>query len=186
LTVSGVEQFPGELADLRADNARLRRLLQLSEAQAQAAANNQATLVGAPESPVGMSFSRADKVRFYFDLFRCGTDIYAVRWENRRDGRSGWVQAIKGYWRKGMSRAEAPYLPLTPEVAVERIERRLDLLVPPPPAIFPFSSAAPGKNDHCRPSPATPTSGIRSSPTPMPIGARASCRRAGYGRWQGR
>jgi hypothetical protein len=116
LTVSGVERFPGELDGLRADNARLRRLLQLSEEQARAAANDQATLIGAPESPVSMSSSPADKVRFYFDLFRCRTDVYALRWENRRDGRSGWMPAIKGYWRKGMSRAEAPYLPLTPEV----------------------------------------------------------------------
>lgn len=34
----------------------------------------------------------------------------------RRDGRSGWMPAIRGYWRKGMNRAEAPYLPLTPDV----------------------------------------------------------------------
>jgi hypothetical protein len=60
--------------------------------------------------------SSADKVRFFFDLFRCRTDVYALRWENRRDGRSGWMPAIKGYWRKGMNRADAPYLPLTPEV----------------------------------------------------------------------
>ena len=37
LTVSGVEGFPGELDTLRADNVRLRRLLQLSEEQARAA-----------------------------------------------------------------------------------------------------------------------------------------------------
>jgi hypothetical protein len=63
-----------------------------------------------------MESRSAEKVRFFFDLFRCRTDIYAVRWENRRDGRSGWMPAIKGYWRKGMNRADAPYLPLTPEV----------------------------------------------------------------------
>ena len=63
-----------------------------------------------------MGSSSADKVRFFFELFRCRTDVYALRWENRRDGRSGWMPAIKGYWRKGMSRADAPYLPLTPEV----------------------------------------------------------------------
>jgi hypothetical protein len=57
-----------------------------------------------------------DKIRFYFDLFRCRTDVYALRSENRRDGRSGWAPAIRGYWRKGKNRANAPYLPLTPEV----------------------------------------------------------------------
>ena len=63
-----------------------------------------------------MGSSSADKVRFFFDLFRCRTDVYALRWGNRRDGRSGWMPAIKGYWRKGMNRADAPYLPRTPEV----------------------------------------------------------------------
>src|SRR5262249_220902 len=116
LTVSGVERFPGELDTLRPDKVRLRCLLQLSEEQARAAASDQATLTGAPDSPVTMGSSSADKVRFFFDLFHCRTDVYALRWENRRDGRSGWMPAIKGYWRKGMNRAEAPYLPLTPEV----------------------------------------------------------------------
>jgi hypothetical protein len=116
LTVSGVESFPDELDTLRADNVRLRRLLQLSEEQARAAASDQATLTGAPASPVTMGSSSADKVRFFFELFRCRTDVYALRWENRRDGRSGWMPAIKGYWRKGLNRADAPYLPLTPEV----------------------------------------------------------------------
>jgi hypothetical protein len=46
LTVSGVESFPGELDTLRADNVRLRRLLQLSEEQALEATSDQATLTG--------------------------------------------------------------------------------------------------------------------------------------------
>ena len=114
--MSGIEKFPGELDTLRADNGRLRRLLRMSEEQARAAASDQATLTGAPASPVTMGSSSADKVRFFVDLFRCRTDVYAVRWENRRDGRSGWMPAIKGYWRKGMNRADAPYLSLTHEV----------------------------------------------------------------------
>jgi len=112
----GRERFPGELDELRADNARLRHLLELTEEQARAARSDQATLTGAPTPPVCMESSPADKVRFYFDLFRCRTDVYAQRWENRKDGRSGWMPAIEGYWRKGMNRADAPYLTLTPEV----------------------------------------------------------------------
>jgi hypothetical protein len=81
-------------------------LLQLSEEQARAAAIDQATLTCAPESPVSMTSSPADKVGFDSDLFRCRTDAYAMRWENRRDGRSGWMPAIKGYWRKGMRQAD--------------------------------------------------------------------------------
>ena len=115
-TVNVKEQFPGELETLRADNSRLRRLLKLSEEQARAADPDQATLTGAPQSPVNMRSTPEDKVRFYLDLFRCRPDVYAMRWENRRDGRSGWMPAIRGSWRKGMNRTDAPYLPLTPDV----------------------------------------------------------------------
>jgi superfamily II DNA or RNA helicase len=115
-TVVVDEWFPGELETLRADNVRLRQLLQLSEERARAADPDQATLTGAPESPVSMRSAPEDKVHFFLDLFRCRSDVYALRWENRRDGRSGWIPAIHGYWRKGMNRADAPYLPLTPDV----------------------------------------------------------------------
>lgn len=107
------ERFPGELETLRADNVRLRRLLELSEEQARAADPDQPTLTNAPPGSVNMRSPTEAKLRFYAKMFRCRTDVYAVRWENRRDGRSGWMPAINGYWRKGMSRADAPYLALT-------------------------------------------------------------------------
>jgi hypothetical protein len=75
------EQFRGELEMLRADNVRLRRLLKLSEEQARAADPDQAALTGAPGSPVHMGSTPEDKVRFYFDLFRGRSDVYALRWE---------------------------------------------------------------------------------------------------------
>ncbi len=121
------EQFPGELETLRADNVRLRRLLKLSEEQARAAHGDQATLTRAPDSPVHMESTPEDKVRFYFDLFRCRSDVYALRWENRRDGRSGWMPAIRGYWRKGMNRAEAVYLPLTPDIVDQHLRGEIHI-----------------------------------------------------------
>ena len=48
-----------------------------------------------------------EKVRFFADLLRCRTDVYAVRWKNRREGRSGWMLAIDDRWVKGMSRSDA-------------------------------------------------------------------------------
>jgi superfamily II DNA or RNA helicase len=121
------ERFPGELETLRADNERLRRLLKLSKEQARAADPDQATLSGAPESPVNMRSVPEAKLRFFLDLFRCRSDVYALRWENRRDGRSGWMPAIRGYWRKGMNRADAPYLPLTPDVVDQHLRGEVHL-----------------------------------------------------------
>ena len=115
------ERFPGELDTLRADNMRLRRLLKLSEEQARAADPDQPALTGAPTAPVDMRSAPEAKLRFYASLFRCRTDVYALRWESRRDGRSGWMPAINGYWRKGMSRADAPYLTLTADVIAQHL-----------------------------------------------------------------
>ena len=122
------ERFPGELETLRADNARLRRLLELSEEQARGARPDQATLTGAPTTPVSKQSPFHDKVRFYIDLFRCRSDVYAIRWENRRDGRSGWMPAVRGgYWRKGMSRSEAPFLPLTNDVVDKHLQGEIHI-----------------------------------------------------------
>jgi hypothetical protein len=52
--------------------------LKLSEEQARAAASDQATLTGAPQAPVSTASSPAEKVRFFFDLFRSRTDVYPV------------------------------------------------------------------------------------------------------------
>ncbi|WP_067470514.1 DEAD/DEAH box helicase [Nocardia amamiensis] len=112
-----MERFPGELDSLRAENTRLRNLLRLTEEQARAAAPDQT----AAETFVDMQSTPEAKVRFYLDLFRCRSDTYAVRWENQRDGRSGWVPAIRGHWRKGMSAAEASYLPLTEDVVADHL-----------------------------------------------------------------
>jgi len=76
------ERFPGELETLRADNMRLRRLLELSKEQARAADPDQPALTGAPTAPVDMRSAPEAKLRFYTSLFRCRTDVYALRWEN--------------------------------------------------------------------------------------------------------
>ena len=109
------ERFPGELDTLRADDMRQRWLLKLSEEQARAAVPDQPALTGAPPAPVDIRSAPEAKVWFYASLFRCRTDVHALRWENRRDGRSGWMPAINGYRRNGMSRAGTPYLTLPRE-----------------------------------------------------------------------
>ncbi len=108
-----VDGFAGELELLRAENARLRNLLRLTEEQSCAPAGDQ---TAAAVAPVDMGSSPQDKVRFYLDLFACRSDTYALRWEDSRDGRSGWSPAIRGRWRKGMATSEASYLPLTGDV----------------------------------------------------------------------
>jgi superfamily II DNA or RNA helicase len=96
-----------EVAALRAENARLRRLLDLTPEQARPPAPTQTGLFLDRPGPVTASSSGPDKVRFFRALFAARTDVYAIRWENARTGRSGWSPAVEGGWRKGTNR---PYL----------------------------------------------------------------------------
>ncbi len=44
------------------------------------------------------------KVEFYAALFGARRDVYAVRWDNARTGRSGWMPAVEG----GGAKADEP------------------------------------------------------------------------------
>ncbi|MGH3523193.1 MAG: hypothetical protein ACRDU4_10290 [Mycobacterium sp.] len=46
----------------------------------------------------------------------------ALRWENTRSGRSGWMPAVRGGWRKGVPAAErAPLTPTLPARVISQI-----------------------------------------------------------------
>ena len=106
----------GELAQLRAENARLRRLLKLTRAEAAPPGPAQAGFFEAPPGPVHAGSPADVKVALFGALFAARIDVYAVRWENARSGKAGWLPAVRGGWRKGIPHAERDYLPLTPQV----------------------------------------------------------------------
>ncbi len=107
-----------ELARLKAENARLLRLLEMTPQQARPPAATQTGLFLQRPGPVSASSSGSDKVRFFRTLFAARPDIYATRWENTRTGRSGWVPAVAGGWRKGSNR---PYLPMSDDVVTAHL-----------------------------------------------------------------
>lgn len=104
-----------ELESLRRENARLRRLLKLTDAETTPAHGTQTAWFDKAPGPVDARSAPEAKVEFYAALFRARRDVYALRWENARSGRSGWLPAVEGGWRKGR-KTDARYLPLTPEV----------------------------------------------------------------------
>ncbi len=104
-----------ELVRLRAENARLSRLLDLRGLDTAPAPEQLAAPV-TPPGLVTMASPVQDKLALYADRFRARTDVYAVRWENARTGARGWMPAVAGGWRRGMDRAAATYLPLTAQV----------------------------------------------------------------------
>jgi len=100
---------------LRAENARLRRLLELTPSQARPPGPEQTAFFDRAPGPVHAGSTPAAKVAFFRSLFAARTDVYAQRWENARTARSGWVPAVAGGWRKG-TRGQRDYLSLTEEV----------------------------------------------------------------------
>lgn len=115
------DQLEREITGLRQENARLKRLLKLTDPEAAPAKGSQAAWFDQTPGPVDAGSQPARKVAFYAALFGARADVYAVRWENARYGKSGWVPAVEGGWRKGTKPSEQRYLPLTSEVLARHL-----------------------------------------------------------------
>jgi superfamily II DNA or RNA helicase len=111
-----------ELARLRAENARLLRLLRLSPRQAAPPGPAQAAYFEAPPGVVHHRSPQDAKVAFFGALFAARTDVYAIRFDNQRTGKSGWVPAVRGGWQKGVRHEDRDYLPLTPQVLAAHLK----------------------------------------------------------------
>ena len=116
-----------QVAQLRVENARLLRLLELTPQQARLPDPVQTGIFDAPPGFVHAGSPPASKVRFFRALFAARTDAYAQRWENARSGKSGWMPAVRGGWRKGTPLSEREYLPLTEAVVTAHLSGELDL-----------------------------------------------------------
>lgn len=120
---SGAE-LTAELAELRAENARLRDLLGFDRRSENAAGagwspslfHDQPARSGGTEGLVvdGSSPGPA-KVALFGSLFVGRDDVYALRWENTRTGKAGWGPAVRGGWANAR-RPDREYLPLTDEI----------------------------------------------------------------------
>lgn len=124
----------GELGDLRelvgrlrAENARLLRLLELSPREAAAPGPAQAGWFDASPGPVHAGTAAEDKVAFFAALFAARKDVYALRWDNERTGRGGWLPTVRGGWRKGVPHRDRDYLPLTAEVITAHLSGQVHL-----------------------------------------------------------
>ena len=59
---------------------------------------------------------------FFGALFAARTDVYAIRFDNQRTGKCGWIPAVRGGWRKGVRHEDRSYLPLTPAVLAAHLK----------------------------------------------------------------
>lgn len=116
-----IGELERELAGLRQENARLKRLLKLTDGETAPAKGSQTAWFDQAPGPVDAGSPPAMKVAFYSALFGARTDVYAIRWENARYGKSGWIPAVEGGWRKGAKPAEQRYLPLNADVLTRHL-----------------------------------------------------------------
>ena len=116
-----LDQLREQVRRLGAENARLQRLLHLSPGEARPPGPAQTQMLHVPPGMVDAGSSPESKVALFRRVFACRTDVYAVRWENSRTGRSGWMPAVRGGWRKGQPAGSRQYLPLTDEVATTHL-----------------------------------------------------------------
>ena len=124
-----------ELAELRAENARLRGLLGLDRRAENASVarwspslfSEQHAGAEATDPPlVDGSSPRPAKVALFGSLFVGRDDVYALRWENTRTGKAGWGPAVRGGWTNAR-RPDREYLPLTDEVAARHLAGEIHL-----------------------------------------------------------
>ena len=122
----GVTEIPAavaaELARLRAENARLLKMLELSPRQAAPPGSAQAGFFDAPPGPVHQDSPNDAKAAFFRTLFAARTDIYATRIENSRTGWKGWLPAVRGGWQRGIPQEKRDYLPLTADVLAAHLK----------------------------------------------------------------
>jgi superfamily II DNA or RNA helicase len=116
-----------QVAELHSENARLLRLLELTPLQARPPGPVQTGMFDAAPGSVHAGSPPATKVAFFAAMFGARTDVYAVRWENSRSGKAGWMPAVRGGWRRGVPAGEREYLPLTAEVLTAHLSGELDV-----------------------------------------------------------
>ena len=111
-----------ELTRLRAENARLLKLLRLTPQQAAPPGPAQGAFFEAAPGIVHHRSPQDAKVAFFGALFAARTDVYAVRYDNARTGKGGWIPAVRGGWQKGVRHEDRNYLPLTAAVLAAHLK----------------------------------------------------------------
>lgn len=84
-----------ELERLRAENARLVSLLEANGVEWRLAPASAPQVQVEPE---GQRLSTTEKLVLFRRLFRGRDDVYAVRWESKATGKSGYAPACANEW----------------------------------------------------------------------------------------
>lgn len=113
-----------QIDQLRKENLRLRNLLGFASPSERSSLPDEALPTTPVTQPalalVDQSARPETKVAFFRSVFGGRADVYALRWENERTGKSGWSPAVRG--GPGNARkADREYLPLSDEVVAAHL-----------------------------------------------------------------
>jgi superfamily II DNA or RNA helicase len=137
LDTIGEDELPelrGRIAELESENARLRELLGLDQPERALpiAAWSPRLIELAPgsaksrPSSVDHASPPSDKVALFRALFSGRDDVYAMRWENARTGKSGWSPAVRG-GPQNVRKPDRELLPLTDDVVTTHLAGEIEL-----------------------------------------------------------
>jgi superfamily II DNA or RNA helicase len=91
-----------EIADAQAQLAELDQLREVVTERLADLDRVRASSGAARQAVGGAELSAASKVELFRDLFRGRDDVFAVRWENRAKGRSGYSPRCGNEWKPGV------------------------------------------------------------------------------------
>jgi len=94
---------PNKSTELRAENARLVALLEAHGVEWRIPpipTQPQVSALALEAEP--SSLSTGDKITLFRRLFRGRTDVYPIRWESKKTGKSGYAPACANEWRPGI------------------------------------------------------------------------------------
>lgn len=119
-----IEKAEAELADLA--RAREQALARLAELRATRPTTETLTQLRLPiASGARAPGNGADKIRLFRGLFRGRTDVFPKRWENVKQGRSGYAPACANEWVKGVCNKPAVRCGECPNQAFTEVEDRI-------------------------------------------------------------
>lgn len=129
-------------AVLRSENEALKNKIRLIEAVDEpvnipSPTEEQQEKCGATTVKDRTSLSKAEKIALFRKLFRGREDVYSVRWENLKNGKSGYSPALKNKWeyqdakRLGDRSILPEYLYLTDKVIQQHLEGKIVIGVYP-------------------------------------------------------
>jgi hypothetical protein len=90
------------LADLDEERAELERELETFEQQLISDSRAEAERSAFTDATVTNSSPSPEKIALFRSLFAGRPDVFPLRWENRKDGRSGYSPACSNEWARGI------------------------------------------------------------------------------------